>query len=230
MSDKKSQSSFIPGNRGSYGLSSQRKKKVLDTALITGITLFLIALLVWIGVLIYQQYLENEVDIKDQTLTREIQNLDRNVVDQLVEANRQFSSAVGLLNRHIAPSIIFEILEDITVQGLRYTSFSYEGSPTDNALITLKGEAHNFSTVITQDSLFEESNLISSHSFFNVDRTVSNEGVGTVVFDLEIEIPMNIFRYSEVHEDEISDILNNNVSDEEEQSATSSTSTETLEE
>lgn len=190
---RSSSPSFIPKEKESFELPSQGRSTALDPMVLIGITVFLAVLAVWTGVVLYGRYIEAETAVLERTLKQEERLLNEKVVEHLLATDRQFSAARRLVDRHLAPSRIFTILEDRTVDGLRYTSFSYEGAPDGGeAVVSLTGEAGSFSAVVEQSEVLERSPEITASEFSGLNRDRDSNNIS---FGLELSLPIGDFRY-----------------------------------
>lgn len=160
-----------------------------------GIAVFLLSIAGWVGVLLYQSYIQEEIHIKSQELSHEMDLINTSVVDRLTQVDNQIDSSEELLNRHIAPTILFSKLSDMTIQGVRYNSFSYEGNPLAPITVSLSGEAHDFSTLVQQADSLERDPFASSTEFSSVTKSDEGDRVG---FGLTMTIRPDEIRYKKL--------------------------------
>ncbi len=199
MPRSSSSPSFIPKEKESFELPNQARSTALDPLVLIGITVFLAVLAVWTGMVLYGRYVEAETAVLERTLKQEERLLNEKVVEHLLATDRQFSAARRLVDRHLAPSRVFTILEDRTVDGLRYTSFSYEGAPDGGeAVVSLAGEAGNFSAVVEQSEILAQAPEITQSQFSGLDRDRES---GRIRFSLELSLPISDLRYRDTVDD-----------------------------
>ncbi|MEX0672477.1 MAG: PilN domain-containing protein [Candidatus Paceibacterota bacterium] len=185
--------SFIPKQNNGSGHS--RKKTGFGLPLLGASLALLLVLGAWTGLELYHNYLEVEIEERKGEIDDERATLNTEAVDELLRADRRMKLADDILRRHIAPSNIFQELEDLTASGLRYTSLSYTGTPNGGATIELEGEAHNFGTVVTLADTFTASPFFSTAEFFDLNKS-EEEGARGVTFAAELTVSAGDMRYT----------------------------------
>ncbi|MEX0930506.1 MAG: PilN domain-containing protein [Candidatus Paceibacterota bacterium] len=194
MPDPSLNTSFIP-KQGGRGTRPAQKRARLGLPLLGTFLLLLLVIAAWVGIELYQNHLEGQIEERKQQLAAERASLETRSVDELLQSDSRMKLADKLLSRHIAPSHIFRELEDLTVAGLRYTSLSYKGSPGGSITVELEGEAHNFSTVVTQADAFVDSPFFDRVEFTDLNKAIGQNTRG-VVFSAELTVPVSGMLYS----------------------------------
>ncbi|MEX1026810.1 MAG: PilN domain-containing protein [Candidatus Paceibacterota bacterium] len=195
MPDSSINTSFIPKkNSGGTGRSVGRRGR-LGWPLLGSFLILLLVLAGWVGLELYTNNLEEQIDARQQTLAVERATLNTRAVEEILRADRRMKLADAVLQQHIAPSAILRELEQRTVDGLRYTTLSYEqDGPRADGVLTLEGEAHNFATVVVQADLFKQSPLFSGVAFSDLNKSTSRVSDG-VVFTAQLTVPADAIRY-----------------------------------
>ena len=106
-------------------------------------------------------------------------------------ADAQLDLAEGVFGKHLAPSRFFERLEEITLQPVQFTSFSYEASPGKNPSITLSGLAPDYNVAALQSDLFARDEFIESSIFSDLNETED----GDVIFNVEASAKSKLTSY-----------------------------------
>lgn len=156
--------------------------------------LILVVVLVLIGALFgYQYLLKQRIAGLEQTLARVEQPVSSAFLDEVGNLHGRINGATELLNKHVAISPAFEMLEKLTLQKVRYAEFSYAHSPgSSNDIVTITGEADDYTAIANQSRLYEATPFISSHVFsgFTLQET------GKIRFNLELVIKSDLYLYS----------------------------------
>jgi len=162
----KQPSSFIPTSHSGSSRVSKKSENRLSFSMVS-IIIFLCVVFVWVGLLSYQYIIQDHITEKKSLLNKEKEPIFKNnsPIGELAQWDARIKSINSVLQGHLAPTVIFSFLEDVTVDGLRFSSFSYTGTPTDEIVIELSGEAHNFASILKQRDVFRESSFVNSVSF-----------------------------------------------------------------
>lgn len=188
--DPQVQASFIP-------------KKPLDTGIRPrgagfGL-LFLIALLVFIAsivaagaVFLYQQYLQNAIASKSNSLTLAEGAFDPSTIEDLLRLDSRINNAESLLAKHVAPSALFDFLSQQTLQNVSFSSFDYELQSDGSATLSLTGQADSFSTVALQSDQFGASQALKDVVFSNI----SVDQTGKIAFSVQATVEPALLLYS----------------------------------
>lgn len=179
--------SFIPKQslQEEVSHSSVRKKRSFGGGFSFGslvsTVVFLAALGASAGLFLYEQYLDRSIVDKQQTLERAREAFQPALIRELQRLDNRITAAQNILDRHIAPSSIFGVLEGSTLQTVAYTEFSYKGEPSGAISLTMKGSARDFASVALQTDAYSEDPFIK-------DPVVSDIAVsdaGTVTFSFK---------------------------------------------
>ncbi len=142
---------------------------------------FLIALFLFVASLVaagaafgYQQYLQSAIAQKGQSLTLSENAFDPGVVQNLVRTDERLTQAQLLLNSHVAPSTLFDLLAGLALQNVQFTSFSYSLNGDGSATLSVGGIADSFSTVALESDQFGASKALKDVVFSNI--TVGQNG------------------------------------------------------
>lgn len=166
--------SFIPdklptteGKGGSSRPSSTGS--AADILILISVVILAVALALSAGVFLYDSYLDANVQKKSEQLQRAQQAFEPALVQELVRLDLRLQAAGDVLARHLAPSEIFSLLEELTLQSVSYSSFDYSVNEDDTISIRMKGKARNVNGVALQANVFGQHNAISSPIFSDLD-------------------------------------------------------------
>lgn len=185
--EPKFKTSFIPKQPIS-GTSPKRKSGGLGiiSLILSILTMGVIALAV--GVFLYQQLLDTTVDRKKATLDRAQAAFEPTLIQELVRIDNRLKAAEDILDNHVSISALFELLERLTLQSVRFESFEYSFLEDDRINITMSGNAKNFGGIALQADIFGRDRLINEPIFsgLNLDQK------GNVVFDFTATIDKSL--------------------------------------
>lgn len=195
--EPKFKTSFIP--KTPMAESGPKKKKGGGKSslmgLVTLITLiiFLAAIALGVGVFLYQQFLEQSIESKSQSLERARAAFEPAVIEELARLDKRIDVAQTLLANHTAPSALFAFLEDNTLQTIQFTDFRFSILEGGQASVSTSGVAASFSAVVLQSDVFSQSRAIRNPIFSNLN--LNQEG--DVVFEFSAEVDPSLISYSE---------------------------------
>lgn len=169
--------------------SSQRKKVSFFSLLIT--LVFIAGLVAAGGVFAFTKYLESDISKKDQQLQQEIAALEPQLIDDLATADAQMNLASNMLSAHLVPSRFFEHLESITLQNIRFTSFTYNAVPGSNPNIALSGTAPNYEAVALQSDVFARDQHVRNSLFSGLGTSET----GSILFEVSAQISNRLTSY-----------------------------------
>ena len=164
-------SSFIPkkpltgerGHAGAYGF-----------ILLISILVFIASGVAAGGAFVYGRILEGSLESKKKSLEAAKGAYDPGVIEDLIRLDARINQGRALLGTHVAPSSIFALLSEQTLEDVRFGSFEYTIKEDASAFVSLKGEAKDFSTVALQSDQFGGSKMLRDVIFSDI--TIGPEG------------------------------------------------------
>lgn len=189
MPPKEFQSSFIP--------KEVTKKPIRKAGGINLINLIATILLVFsilsaVGVFLYKIYLARSLESKQDALAQAEQAFDRDLIEELSNLDRRLSSGEGLLDSHVAISLLMDRLEEITSQAVRFTSFNYS-LQEGGIVISMEGEATSFGAVAHQSDVIGASREFKDVIFSGLATNAS----GNVDFSLSATVNPQALLYTQ---------------------------------
>ncbi len=128
---------------------------------------------VWKDILLKQQ--ENyKVELKKAEARFDVE-----LISKLKKVNTKLDLGSKLLKKHLAISEIFAILNSLTTEGIRFTSFEFTAPESEKDLlkISLKGVGNSFSAIAWQSDVFGQSTK------FGKNKVVKNPILTDLVLD-----------------------------------------------
>lgn len=192
--ETKFQTSFIP------------KKPITPTVVVTrspisifflvSMVLFLGSLLAAGGVLLWQNQLDAKHESLKEELAKQKKQFDSNFLTLLKEKTGKISIAKSLLDNHLAASKIFDMVGSITIENVRYKSFTLKYDPKANSAIniSLTGEAKNYETVAYQSDVISENKYLRNAYLTNPSLQTN----GYVSFSLAGTVDPTLLKYTDL--------------------------------
>jgi hypothetical protein len=155
-------SSFIPKEAsGAIPLRVRRKRTIHVFSLLTTL-LFLASLVSAVGVYLYQDFLENRLVAAKAALNEASASENDAKIEEIRIYDNKLNIAHTILDNHLAPSYIFEEIENSTKETVQFQNLEYTYDPGFDALLTLGGNTEEFTSLALQkmqfleDTMFEE--------------------------------------------------------------------------
>ncbi len=137
----------------------------------------------------YKSQLTKEIDQLKPSVDRAKKALDPSFVSEAEGLVNRIAIAKNIVNNHRFPSNIFGLIEKLTNEDIRFTSYSYaKGLSLD---LRLAGEAKSYTALAKQTEIFKSEPLITSAVFSNFNLTSD----GLVGFMLELGVNPSILSY-----------------------------------
>ena len=159
------ETSFIP--KQSMGSVPKRvaPKRSFSVFNFIATVIFLGTLLLALGVYFYQDYIEKSLDADKQTLAELKGSFDQSDIESLRELDLRINTASTLLDRHLSPSAIFDMLERRTQSDTQFRTFLYTRNESGSVALELQGEALRFNTVALQGQQLELESVLEQVIF-----------------------------------------------------------------
>ena len=186
--DTKPQSSFIPKKPAMAGTLSRSGGLFPFLAN----TIFVVALIASVAVFAYDKFLSARISKMDESLSAARTALQPELITQLVRSDKRIISANALIQHHVTISSFFEVLQELTLQNVQFTSFSFGTGETGGLSINMKGEARSYATVALQAKIFSENDNFINPQFSNLDLSEK----GDVVFNFKSQLNPKVISYT----------------------------------
>lgn len=104
----------------------------------------------------YEHVLKNDVASKAAQIEANKSSFTVEGLDQLTRTDARLSETVKLLQSHVAPTLIFDLLSAQTLTRVQFTSFKYSVAKDGSATIDMAGVADSLQTVALQSDKLGE--------------------------------------------------------------------------
>jgi hypothetical protein len=184
-------SSFIP--QGPIVPSSPSPRRSggggFDFIVLTALVVFVASATLGVGVFLYAQFLSTSAASKLAQLERAKQAFEPALIQDLTRLDDRMRAADVILAQHMAPTMFFDLLEQLTLQTVSFSSLDF-GSESGEVRITMRGIAQSVNSIALQADLLSKTGVIANPIFSNINRQL-----GGVNFDFAADINRETLRY-----------------------------------
>lgn len=185
--------SFIPQDVGKIRPAVRRMSAGgSDLIVLAAIILVVASIALAAAVFLYAQFLQNSIVSKQDSIDRARASLEPALIEELSRLDARMGASDTLLQRHVAPSILFDLLEQITLQSIALTDLSVSSEGLDTIKISMKGEAQSVNSIALQSDLYGRSGVITSPIFSDINRATD----GLMHFKVDAILNPNAMRYA----------------------------------
>jgi hypothetical protein len=164
------------------------KQKGLGFAIIFSVAMLVFSLLSFGGVFLYKGSIEQNVSNLSVSLKRAQAAFEPAFISELEGLSSKIKSAKVILKKHKSLLGVFDILEELTLKSVRFSSFDYNAEQPE---IILKGEAKSYRSLASQADVFRKNNNIERIEFSDI----SLKDGGNIGFQIKIIFNKNFFNY-----------------------------------
>lgn len=195
--DPKIKASFIPDQVSAQkGKQASRKSSggsLGDVLILIAIVALAAALALGAGVFLYDTYLDAQVESKEEQLARAQRSLEVRLIEELLRLDTRLDAAGQVLAQHLAPTELFTILENTTLQSVSYETLNLLVDDDNTITLTMEGRAGSVNSVALQASVLGESTAITNPIFSDLDLIADS-----VTFQVTANINPAALRYVNV--------------------------------
>lgn len=190
--EPKFNTSFIPKKPTAsiQGTVSSGEKGINFITLLATV-IFLAAVLFAAGVFMYKLTIEQRISQQLSDLEKVRQSFEPNFISQATRLNERIVSAQRILNKHLSPSSIFELLEEFTLQTVAFKSFDFQNNIDGDVMIKGQGEGDSFRSIVLQSDEFGRTGFLRDVLFSGLE---PNEK-GNVDFTFEAVVDPQLILY-----------------------------------
>ncbi|MDP2650117.1 MAG: hypothetical protein Q8P16_00965 [bacterium] len=145
------------------------------------------------GVFLYDKFISSSAQRKSEQLERARAAFEPALIQELLRLDARLTSAGDVLNRHLAPSQLFRLLEEFTLQSVAFETMEYKVNENDEITLALSGKASSVNGVALQASLFGQHNAIVNPIFSDLDLVADG-----VTFKVTASINPAAIRYTNI--------------------------------
>lgn len=192
MPETKFTTSFIPKKPiESVGKGGRIKRSSNNLFMIIAMFVFVVALVATAGVFLYEIKLKGDIEDQKINLAQAAKELDREFIDEAVRLNERIKGVEELLDNHLSPSQIFAILEEKTVQTVRFKDLNFNFNGDGDLVLDGKGVAASFESIIQQSDEYGDKGYLRDVLF----SSLQNEEGGLVSFSFNSTVNPELILY-----------------------------------
>ena len=165
------QSSFIPHDAGSLSGSPRVRSNGLgDLLLVLSIVALAASGALAVAVFLYQQFLQSQSASDLAQIQRAQQQFQPALVQQLTRLDDRMHAAETILSAHMAPSAFFDVLDQVTLKTVSYTTLALDATDPQHIEVKMQGVAQSVNSIALQGDLMSQSQVFTSPIFSNISR------------------------------------------------------------
>lgn len=189
--DEQPKTSFIP--KKPLAVVNKRRHGTAGLFFVIAFVVFLITIAGAGGVYFYRSFLVEHIAALNESLETAQNAFDTGLIIELKEINARIDMADAILDKHIAFSEFFSILEKNTLKTVRFSSFDYTTGGDGTVTIHMPGVAKSYSSVALQSDLFGENKYMQNVVFSDLGL----DGEGNVTFSFSADVDSTLVLYKE---------------------------------
>lgn len=187
-------SSFIPQDATvPRAVRAPGRTGLADLLILISIVFLVASLALAAGVFLYLQYLDTSRTAKLGQLEVARQQFEPSLIQTLTRLDDRMHVASAVLKEHIAPTIFFQLLGQLTLQTVAFSNLTFQGGDAQNMTIAMDGVARSVNSIALQADNLSKSGVITNPLFSNIDRRVDG-----VHFNLTAVINPTSLNYSQI--------------------------------
>lgn len=177
------------------GGGSKPQKGGFDLFMLLSLILFIASATLAVGVFLYVQYMTASSASKLEQLNRAKSAFEPALIGELTRLDDRMRAADEVLSTHLAPSALFGVLEQLTLQTVSFSSLEFTGLSSSEMRLSMQGLAQSVNSIALEADLLSKSGVITNPIFSNINRTL-----GGVRFDFTSGVDPTKMRYRTVLE------------------------------
>ena len=191
--EPKFKTSFIPKRpiQTMQGKAASGRDDGVNFFMLIAVILFLVSALLGGGVFAYKITLKGAIKSQLENLDQARSAFEPKFISEATRLNSRIVNANRLINNHLAPSEIFHLLEDFTLQTISFSKFEFEDGEDGTIKIISAGEGDSFRSIVLQSDKFGESGYMRDVLFSDLEPN----DFGNVNFTMDASIDPRLVLY-----------------------------------
>lgn len=166
-------SSFIP--QAPVVAPAQGGKRTgggFDFLMLIALVLFVASATLAVGVFLYVQFVQRSNTSKQEQLQRAEAAFEPALIEEMGRLDARMRVADQVLASHVMPTVLFELLEQTTLQTIAFSNFELTSSE-GNLKLSMNGLAESVNSIALQADLFSKSGVIQNPIFSDISRQIN---------------------------------------------------------
>lgn len=166
--------SFIPKKPVAIPTAGYSRSAGPKIMTMIGVFVFFASLLLGAGVYLWKIQINSSITAQIESLRKSRDEFDKGTIEAATRLNERINVAKNLLEKHKAPSRMFELLEDITLVTVRLKNLTYSTEADGSIKISGGGVASGFKSVILQSNEMGKTGSLRDVMFSEVQSISGN--------------------------------------------------------
>jgi len=184
--------SFIPKKQVAAAASASGSGPAISFSTLLSSVIIIAVLLFSVGLFLFRLTVESTIEQQYETLKRVGESFDQNFIGQATKLNNRIGASQKILDNHLAPSAIFKLLEEFSLQTVSFNSLEFSDNVDGKILIKGSGEGDSFASVVLQSDEFGKTGFMRDVLFSDLQPNVA----GNVNFTFESTLDLDLILYS----------------------------------
>lgn len=168
----------------------QKQRGGHDFLFLVALVIFVASVTLAVGVFLYDQFLNRSAASKQSSLERAKSEFDPALIAQLSRLDDRMRAGDEILGAHSAPTSLFHLLEQLTLQTVSFSNLDFSAEESGNARISMQGLAKSVNSIALQADLLSKSGFVTNPIFSNINREI-----GGVRFNFTAHINEDALRF-----------------------------------
>lgn len=139
--------------------------------MLLGLILFIASAVLAVGVFLYVQFLNTTATSKLDQLNRAKAAFEPALIAELTRLDDRMRAADEVLSIHVAPSALFNVLQQLTLQTVAFSTLDFSAQNSNDMTLAMQGVAQSVNSIALEADLLSKSGVITSPIFSNMNRT-----------------------------------------------------------
>lgn len=184
--------SFIPKKPIQPSIDKRVEQRAgINFFMLIATILFITAVLLTAGVFAYKFTLMGAIKAQLSTLETARQSFEPSFINEANRLNSRIVNINRILNSHLAPSAIFSLLQEFTLQTVAFNRFLFQDGTDGTIKIQASGEADSFRSIVLQSDKFGQSGYLRDVLFAGLE---PNDR-GNINFTMEASLDPQLVLY-----------------------------------
>jgi hypothetical protein len=154
-----------------------------DIIALLGTIVLISSIALSIAVYLYTQLTQQQISAKAGDLQRNQKQFQTELITEIARTDARINSAREVLEGHIAPSALFQVLEQLTLDTISFSTMQFDARDPNKITVLMKGKARSINSIALQADVFSKHGAVTNPLFSNISRSADG-----VAFDLTADV------------------------------------------
>ena len=190
--EPKFKTSFVPKKPVQPSLEKRVDHKTgVNFFMLIAMIAFITSVLLTVGVFVYKFTLKGAIESQLKTLEKARQSFEPTFISEASRLNERITNVNRILNNHLAPSEVFSLLEEFTLQTISFDRFQFLDENNGTIKIIASGNADSFRSIVLQSDKFGQSGYLRDVLFSGLEPNEFDD----INFDMEASLDPQLVLY-----------------------------------